>query len=83
MTDIIYLRAYRAAIFEGSRDEPAWSAKLIAECRRNHEHPAVRERIDEIARRARAEADACHIEVRLRAAHRRSNSTKPGGGEAA
>lgn len=49
---VIHMRAYQAAIFRGSRENPVWDRADIIECERNLRHPAVRERIAELRSRA-------------------------------
>lgn len=81
MSELIHLEAYRRAIFLGSREKPEWRREDIEECERKMQHPAVRERIDEIGQRARDAADMRRVEVRRKAyLDPRFN---PGGGPAA
>lgn len=72
---VIHMRAYQAAIFRGSRENPIWDRADIIECERNLRHPAVRERIAEL--RSRAVFDEPKI-----ARTRMRFVTEPDGGEA-
>lgn len=79
--EVIHLRAYEAAIFRGSREKPIWDPADIAECERNLRHPAVRERLEEVALRARAERDWLDEQIRIAYATTATGFT-PGGNAA-
>lgn len=79
--EVIHLRAYEAAIFRGSREKPIWDPADIAECGRNLRHPAVRSKIEEIARHARAERE--WLDAQIQAAYEIIAGPGPWGGNAA
>lgn len=82
MSNVIHIGAWRAATFRGSREQPDWCADDIAACERYQARPDIRQRIEEIGRKARKEREVRNYELTMKAAQILSEGRGPHGGGA-